>query len=136
MDNLELVNTFLAMSEKHKEELLQQMKVMAAFTERRFNWVDRGQMRLEKRMSALEDASNHKYDALSDLLDFQTKRGDLVILALTQKADKTDLISSWGFRVLNNRLARWAFGSAIAGMAAWLLASQWFMEMLKFLGWR
>lgn len=118
-NNLELVNILLDAQKDHKEEILKRLIAHEKFLDKRFNWLDRGQMLLDRRMNRLEESTNHKVDLLQS--------------ALADKADKNELLTSFIFRVLDNKLARWVAGIGSASFVGWVVANHWLVEGAKFI---
>lgn len=52
---------------------------------------------------------------------------------LDKKADKDDLLSSWGERVMRISLIRWGIGAALLAFFTTAASQHWFTWMAKFI---
>ena len=85
--------------------------------------VDRTNTRLDTvvvRMDTLVDTTNHRLDAFTAALDGKLNNGEL--------------LTSLGFKLMNNKLVRWGLGIAAAAIAATTTYEHWVGLVERFFG--
>ena len=76
--------------------------------------VDRANLRLDGvvvRMDTLVETTNHRLDAFTAKID--------------GKLDDGELLTSVGFKLLNNKVFRWGFGIVVASLAGTTIIEHW-----------
>lgn len=85
---------------------------------------------LETRMGSLETSTNHKVDALHDLIE--VRRSELE-KEIDTKADADSLLTSMGFYLMRNKVVRWVLGAAGAAVFATAVKAHWFTYLAHLL---
>ena len=76
--------------------------------------------------NGLREHVNDEVELLRDRIDRQDTKID-------GKLDNDDLLTSLGFKLLNNRWARWVAGLAVTSVVATAIRSEWYPWIVRFL---
>lgn len=100
--------------------------------------LDSGQHRLEEkidrqteRMDVLVDTTNHRLDDFRLIMDSQAVE---FRTAIRNKVDKTDLLTSVGFKLGNMKVVRWGLGILFAAIVGTTAVQMWWVDVLNLFG--
>ena len=105
------------------KEVLEAIDRVAEKIDRVDTKVDRSNARLDTlatRMDVLVETTNHRLDEFTKKID--------------GKLDDGQLLTSVGFKLLNNKVIRWGFGVLAAALAGTTIWSHWANHMPEWLG--
>lgn len=85
---------------------------------------------LGSRMDTLVMTTNHRLD---DFWGTQSILSTELRGAIAKKVDKTDLLSSVGFKLANIKVVRWGLGAAFASAVSTVAVQHWWGEILGLL---